>query len=145
MAEKVEQKAPHGPKVFVYGTLKKGHGNHRLLRNAEFLGRAYVEGPWKMTNLGAFPAVIPSTERARVFGEVYLVNTEILASLDILEGYPHFYTRTKVETPYSKAWMYHLNPASQRDLESLTVLDLGVWNPSIEERDWARSLTIAAG
>lgn len=137
----MDNETKHGPKVFVYGTLKKGHGNHRLLRHAEFLGRAYVEGPWKLTNLGAFPAVVHSDVPARVFGEVFLINTEILSSLDMLEGYPHFYTRTKITTPLGRAWMYHLNPASQRDFESLTVLDLGVWSPTVEERDWAMSLS----
>lgn len=140
MDNETENKTKHGPKAFVYGTLKKGHGNHRLLRSAEFLGRAYVEGPWKMTNLGAFPAVVSSETPSRIFGEVYLINTEILGALDLLEGYPHFYTRTKVQTPHGRAWMYHLNPASQRDFESLQVLDLGVWNPTVEERDWAMSL-----
>jgi gamma-glutamylcyclotransferase (GGCT)/AIG2-like uncharacterized protein YtfP len=28
--------------VFVYGTLKKGYGNHRLLENSKFIGNAKV-------------------------------------------------------------------------------------------------------
>lgn len=130
----------YGPKVFVYGTLKKGHGNHRLLRGSQQLGRCYVEGPFKLHDLGAFPAVVRAEEVGRVFGEVYLINTEVLASLDLLEGYPTFYTREKVATPHGKAWMYYLNPRSMRHDQRLPEIEGGVWRPSVDEREWAQGI-----
>lgn len=151
MADKVEQvekkvsTVPHGPKVFVYGTLKQGHGNHRLLRGATLLGRSYVEGPWRLHDLGAFPAVVQAEATARVFGEVYLVDSDILGRLDILEGYPSFYTRTKVPTQFSKAWMYHINPDSVERYANVPVIEGGVWRPSPSEREWARGLTNTGG
>jgi len=140
----------HGPKVFVYGTLKRGHGNHRLLRGGKQLGRCYVEGPWRMKNLGYFPGVVQAKDAAgpaKMFGEVYLIDTDTLAGLDLLEGYPNFYTRTKVATPWGNAWMYYLNPDSHyyESDSALPELELGCWNPTAEERDWARSIINSGG
>jgi gamma-glutamylcyclotransferase (GGCT)/AIG2-like uncharacterized protein YtfP len=140
MSEVTEITAAHGPKVFVYGTLKKGHGNHRLLRNSEFLGRAVVHGQWQMADLGAFPAVVDAASVGPVFGEVYLIDAEVFASLDLLEGYPTFYTRTKVGTPYGRAWMYHLNPNGHSSNYEHDIMELPVWRPTVEERDWARTV-----
>lgn len=129
----------HGCKVFVYGTLKKGHGNHRLLRQSRYLGRCYVEGKWGMVNLGAFPAVVEAETPTKIFGEVYLIDTKTLMSLDILEGYPTFYTRTKVDTPWKKAWMYHLN-TQHRDMQQYDLMNFACWSPSTDEREWAQGL-----
>lgn len=79
--------------VFVYGTLKRGHGNHRLLEagGARLLGTDSIKG-WSMHDLGAFPAVAEGWDT--VHGEVFEVDAETLARLDRLEGIPSFYQRT---------------------------------------------------
>ena len=74
--------------VFVYGTLKKGRGNHGLLRDAEYIGQfSTIDNKWGLIELGAFPGMIPADNN--VVGEVYRVSKETLASLDRLEGTDH--------------------------------------------------------
>jgi len=88
-------------KVAVYGTLKQGHGNHRLLTDSKFLGKASVKG--RMYHLGGFPGV-RLDEPGTVQVELYEVDNDTLRRLDRLEGYRegaadnNFYTREIVET-----------------------------------------------
>ena len=73
-------------KLFVYGTLKRGHGNHRaFLKDARFLGEAKTHRKmWGLVDLGAFPAM--TYDELQVEGEVYEVSPSQLASIDSLEG-----------------------------------------------------------
>jgi gamma-glutamylcyclotransferase (GGCT)/AIG2-like uncharacterized protein YtfP len=101
-------------KVFVYGTLKSGYGNNRLLRNATFLGDGYLRdhkcyyyGP-----IGSFPFVVPS-KGTSVLGEVYQVDRNTLSSLDSLEGYregqekQYFYDRQSATIEYVGGGVSH--------------------------------------
>lgn len=81
--------------VFVYGTLKKGYGNNRLLQNAKFIDGGVTLTPYDLRDLGAYPVVV-DRKRARIAGEVYDVTREELQRLDGLEGYPNMYGRKKV-------------------------------------------------
>lgn len=92
-------------KVFVYGTLKRGHGNHRLLKDSKFLGEASIKSD--MYSLGAFPAISGKGER-EAYGEVFEVDEPTMERLDRLEGYPHFYNRKVVETQHGTAWVYYI-------------------------------------
>lgn len=73
-------------KVFVYGTLRRGYGNHRLLENSEFLGNAITKEKYELTANG-IPFVNPDKPTSNIVGEVYEVDNETLKSLDRLEGY----------------------------------------------------------
>lgn len=76
-------------KVFVYGTLKRGYGNNRLLTEQTFVGEAFTGGFFDMINSG-FPVLIPNDDGHVVKGEVFEIDTNIedtLAQLDALEGY----------------------------------------------------------
>lgn len=86
-----------GALVFVYGTLMRGEGNHRLLagEGACYLGPCETEPAFTMYHLGGFPAVAPEGDTP-IRGELYLVAPEVLAALDRLEGHPGFYTRTTI-------------------------------------------------
>jgi gamma-glutamylaminecyclotransferase len=80
-------------KIFVYGSLKKNFGNNRFLINSNFISNAYIEGKYKMINLGSFPGVLKSNNIKKIFGEVYEVNNNVLSNIDALEGNPTFYKR----------------------------------------------------
>lgn len=81
-------------KVFVYGTLKQGYGNHRVMEmsGGRFLYRAMTEIEFDLISLGGFPGMIPGEHR--VLGEVYEVDR--IGPLDSLEGHPSFYRRTPI-------------------------------------------------
>ena len=97
-------------KVFVYGSLKRG-GNVRgmqFFQDAIHIGQATTTaGIYDMLDLGAFPGVVFDGQHD-ITGEVYIVDENILAQLDAIEGYPDFYDRTEVETTEGKAFMYYL-------------------------------------
>ena len=116
-------------KVFVYGTLKKGYGNHRLLEsvNASLLGPDVIagrlySGPW-------FPMLVAPEELGElVEGEVYEIPEEhesaALLRLDTLEGVPHLYQRIETTTAkghkvFAYLWM--------RPTEGLMHLPEGKW------------------
>ena len=71
--------------LFVYGTLMRGFGLHRLLAGrAEYQGESEVAG--LLFDLGAYPAALPG-EGGRIRGEVYRVaHPELWQALDSAEG-----------------------------------------------------------
>ena len=104
-------------RVFVYGTLKKGFGNHHLLAGCEYLGPCTLGDNYAMVSLGWFPGVVSNDNVVgTIQGEVYRIPEEVLFSLDILEGHPDFYKRERVPVTYGdnvqkNAWIYLLNGA----------------------------------
>lgn len=85
--------------VFVYGTLKRGYDNHVLLEGSEFIGEVNTKNRYPMVNVEEyFPYLI---DRAgvghNVKGELYKIDELTLLQLDILEGYPDFYTREQIK------------------------------------------------
>lgn len=97
--------------VAVYGSLKKGFGNHRLLgATSEFIGTGITEPKYKMYSLGGFPGLHSGNDR--IFVEVYLVDAnKTLPNLDLLEGHPSWYKRTLESIIISpdlkiEAWLY---------------------------------------
>jgi gamma-glutamylcyclotransferase (GGCT)/AIG2-like uncharacterized protein YtfP len=113
-------------RVFVYGSLKSGYSNHGVLKGSDFMTDAQLDGNYRMVSLGAFPGVIQDPDYERVIsGEVYKVDSEGLAALDMLEGNGSFYTRTKVKTNHGlRVWCYFL-PLSEYG-EEVDVPD-GIW------------------
>jgi gamma-glutamylaminecyclotransferase len=123
----------NGIRVFVYGTLKNGHGNHYLLEDAEYLGRCVVRGKFHMVDLTYYPGVVRRDGDVQpILGEVYRVDEQQLAALDMLEGHPNFYRREKVETPFKKAWMYFL----PEEYTARPAMLAGMWRPDEEEEDF---------
>ena len=70
--------------LFVYGSLKRGFGNHRLMTDAVYLGPGVIEG-YDMYSLRYFPAIVEGNDE--VYGELYKVSEKELAAIDELEGY----------------------------------------------------------
>jgi gamma-glutamylcyclotransferase (GGCT)/AIG2-like uncharacterized protein YtfP len=96
--------------VFVYGTLKSGSYNNRLLADSTLLGVGTTRERWTMLD-GGFPVVLPG-EDGYVVGEVYEIGHKFtLARLDRLESNGYMYQREVVDIVLSsgetiKAWMY---------------------------------------
>jgi gamma-glutamylcyclotransferase (GGCT)/AIG2-like uncharacterized protein YtfP len=80
--------------VFVYGSLKRGFRNHRLLAANEFVGAGITEPRYRLINLGPYPAMIETgAEPLSVTGELYRIDEATLASLDRLEEEGTLYQR----------------------------------------------------
>lgn len=70
--------------IIVYGTLKSGYGNNRLLSNSRKVADCIVRG-YKLYNYG-FPVAAPDAD-SQIVGEVWEIEPEkTLSSLDFLEG-----------------------------------------------------------
>lgn len=124
------------PRVMVYGTLKKGHCNHILLKDATFLGYDSITGPVKLYDLGTIPAAVETPGVTNTIkGEVYAINEEILAGLDLMEGHPTLYKRIKARTDVGthRVWVYHCQAAV--DKYNPTEIK-SIWRPFEEELDF---------
>lgn len=116
--------------LFVYGTLKRGYHNHRLLAEA---GAQFIQedkAPGRLYG-GYVPVVTPLPENKRaklwVSGEVFLIDAPCLARCDRLESHPTGYTRTEVRLLSGlKAYIYYwLHPGYRvRDQD---FIKSGVW------------------
>lgn len=103
-------------KLMVYGTLKRGYWNNRLLANATFLGESVTKGKYVLYDCGFPMAVVPPEETEHpalpIIGEVFEVDDITLRDCDRLEGHPTFYRRTLVpillEGVSDEVWMYEL-------------------------------------
>jgi len=98
--------------VAVYGTLKKGFGNHRLLKRADFIGEGVTKDLYRLCVSG-LPFLIDgiSEEGNNIEVEVYMCNPFEMMSLDALEGHPVFYERKMTPIVLSDgetydAWVY---------------------------------------
>lgn len=109
-------------KVFVYGTLKKGKSNHRIIEHCKGQ-KAYAPG----IDLFAGPN-FPFAKRGFkvAIGEVYEVDHQTLQKLDRLEGHPSFYHREKthvlINGSKTDAWIY-LFPNAEK-------------YPAVEDGEW---------
>lgn len=70
--------------LLVYGTLKRGFHNHRLMEGAEYIGESNVPG-YIMYSLGGFPGVVHG--KGHITGELYKITKDHLPRLDRLEGF----------------------------------------------------------
>ena len=118
--------------LFTYGTLKKGHGNHRVLDGATYLGTASTEPTFTMLHLGGFPGIIRGGETA-VQGELYKVTSQqMMDRLDRLEGHPTFYERQPIKVnpsdgPEITVEAYVLPPEWASRCSSISS---GIWPPA---------------
>lgn len=95
-------------KIAVYGSLREGMGNFRIIESAKKLSMEKVSLPLSMFDLGGFPGLVPSDETHDMIVEVYEVDPETYRRVERLEGYPSFYDRQPIETSVGAADIYFL-------------------------------------
>lgn len=135
-------------RVFVYGSLKSQCGNNVLLQQvgAKCMGHDSITGEFTMMSFGGFPGVVrtPAAEGTTpqlttIYGELYMMDAEGLASCDMLESHPDWYERRKFRTDVldRNAWMYTL-PAGKGYLDSSHYerVDGCVWRADQSEIDF---------
>lgn len=84
--------------VFVYGTLKEGYSNNRLLEGCKKLGGGFTIDRFSMVDSG-FPVVVDDrVDKHPVTGEVWDIGSDmdILESLDQLEAEGFMYDRREI-------------------------------------------------
>lgn len=96
--------------VFVYGTLKRGHGNNHILEGQRMVGPAVTRRRFHVTCVGFPIAYRGGPDPRPLQGELYAVDDWALIRMDRLEGVPRHYQRTsaKVRVGHTtlNAWMY---------------------------------------
>lgn len=112
--------------LFVYGTLKQGHSNHRFLRDSNFLGAAATQTKYTMVHLGGFPGVTQK-KTSVIHGELYEIDDDTLRNVDRLEGHPSFYKRKTIKIDHenvTEAFTYIL---PNEEYKNYKVIESGVW------------------
>lgn len=112
-------------KIAVYGSLRKGRGNHRVILGSTQLSEEVVNIPFYMVSLGGFPGLIPSEENHDITIEVYEVDEPTYKSVERLEGYPRFYQKAKIQTSQGEAEIYVLEDPHYAQA------------PRVESGDWS--------
>jgi gamma-glutamylaminecyclotransferase len=86
--------------LFVYGTLKRGLGNHHLLADQEFLGEAETEPRYRVIDLRRYPGlIVDDANGLAVQGELWSVDATCLADLDEFEEVQCLFIRKPVRIP----------------------------------------------
>jgi len=118
--------------IVTYGSLRKGHGNNRLLRDSELKSTEVISIPFRMISLGSFPGLIPSPENHDITVEIWEVNDYTYRSVECLEGFPHFYQKALVPTSLGEVEVYVLENPSYG--VNPTYVESGDWNEFYKRR-----------
>lgn len=113
--------------VFVYGTLKRGSRNHRLLAGQRFIATAQTRPDCRLYALQGYPGLVKTEpgEGRPIEGEIWEVDTDCLKRLDELEGVDEgLYAREPLpllpphDTLPVEGYIYLLSIAGRKDLGS---------------------------
>lgn len=117
--------------VGVYGSLKKGYYNHRVLGDSKLLGTIKTNPAFTMYSLGPFPALSRNGNTA-IHMEIYEVDEQTLHRLYRLEGYSgtrgskhNMYDTMDIDTPYGKAEIFYMT--NENHLRKHEVVKDGNW------------------
>ena len=102
---------PQNLRVGVYGTLKTGYSNHRLLKDSDFVGTGKTKSEYPLEVEGLPYLHDKEGVGENVTLELYDVNPDTLRRLDMLEGHPTFYKRRVIPVSMhdwstTHAWVY---------------------------------------
>lgn len=124
-------------RVAVYGTLRRGERNHRLLAEAKFIVRTRTSMRYTMLDInGCYPAITEGG-RSSIAVEVFEVTSEQLASLDRLEGIcfdengrqdrsAGLYYRKRIQTRVGECWIYMMQ-AEKTARWAESIIESGDW------------------
>lgn len=127
--------------IAVYGTLKKGQGNHpRFLSRAEFVGSGITQDKYPLL-IDGLPYLLPEKGTGhRVEMHVFRVTDEMLYDVDILEGHPRWYVREQIPVHVGSethmAWTY-FNPKHRQPSDEMhyTFPAPSLWDAEMAEDD----------
>ncbi|BAP55003.1 hypothetical protein THII_0706 [Thioploca ingrica] len=128
------------PKIFVYGTLKKGQINHHLLcgpRGSSRIAPLPATAPGIVLHAGPhYPLAIRGQGQA--IGEVYTITESVLKKLDVLENHPNDYHREITPVIMAQGhrllvWIYLHNQAYY-----YPKITTGLWQPKQNQRYFSR-------
>ena len=118
---------------FVYGTLKRGHGNNRILAQsstAQFVEEGITTPEFNLYHLGGFPGVTENGETA-VHGEIWSVqDVDTKRRLDMLEDYRKdnptmgLYNKKVITVNNKNVNIYLIN----RNMSNTKQIKTGIWN-----------------
>lgn len=122
--------------IAVYGSLREGMGNSRVIEGARLLSTEDVVIPFEMIDMGSYPGLIRTEENHSIKIEVYEVDDRTYRNVECLEGYPSFYNRTPVETTVGPADIYFLNRGDEYGSSS----SKNLVNKTENTFDWVKHL-----
>lgn len=112
------------PRLFVYGSLRRGERNHAFLHGARFLGRTTTRPRYTLRHSGLTPGMAENGHQS-VAGELYELDAAHLVRLDRLGG--ALYQRGEVELADGSAAQAFFMPEAHVRCY-----------PEIASGDWAR-------
>jgi len=128
--------------VAVYGSLRAGLHNHRVLGASKLLGEFDTPPIYDMYSCGGFPGLVLHGSTS-IKMEVYEVTEQISKAIERLESYTkgmedsNHYNKVTIPTPYGDAGTYIYNYSVSR----LPQVDSGDWKTWREELKKQMALT----
>ncbi len=126
MIDKQRKDFNQSNKVMVYGTLRKGMGNHQsYLMSSKFLGEFEVPNFIMWTDRGSTIPFISSinNDRYSILVEAYEIDSfKTFLDLDTLEGHPDFYERILINHKNESYWIYTI-PKDERGYDYSIIED----------------------
>lgn len=133
--------------VFVYGTLRNGHGNYSNILEGNTVREEKASMNGKLFMVGGFPGMIQDNE-SRVVGELMYIDPkkyeEVMKRLDWLEGYrkndkSSMYIRKQVMVWNGSvgitAWTYYWNRSTLR----LPLIENGDFNDYQQKNSYSKN------
>jgi gamma-glutamylaminecyclotransferase len=85
--------------LFVYGSLKKGFDNNRILNKAIYISKAQTVRKFAMyrSEEGDYPYLVKNKSLYVISGEIYKIKRkDLMKKIDLFEGSPDYYLRESI-------------------------------------------------
>lgn len=85
--------------LFVYGSLKKGFDNNRILNKAIYVSKAQTVRKFAMykSDDGDYPYLVKNKPLYTISGEIYKIKRkDLMQKIDLFEGSPDYYLRESI-------------------------------------------------